>query len=462
MSAMTEVRAILEAEGLGDRLPGLVSRWDQLAEDGLPSASSLRLASVADLVDAGFHEHEAQKLVRALGSSDPGGATRLGASRPASPGMGPMGGGAEPEQAAAAAHATMRASHARVPNATDGAQHRGPFRYTPVTAMTPAEFPAQYGAKLLLNSSQTADAHGTIESLIVITMYNESAEMLDETLDGICDNIMNDCKKNKDPNAWKRWAVCIVADGRQKMNAAVAASDIYDGKTATSALELAKEGEMVSLHMFEGTRERPRKEALEGMLQTYCCCCRSRHVNKICCCARKAEPDLGDRLTAGQGSVRSVQIGGGGSFSGERLTCDRAGPQVGGGDYTQGPGFIEHQPTRVPGPAADASLQDDTSSCFGKICAGSTDDSNYGGSVSGTGLQSYPPLQMIFAVKEENAGKLDSHLWFFDAFADSLRPDFCFLVDVGTVPGPRSLVKLRDTLKTDAKVAGCCGQVISM
>ena len=28
---------------------------------------------------------------------------------------------------------------------------------------------------------------------------------------------------------------------------------------------------------------------------------------------------------------------------------------------------------------------------------------------------------MIFALKEANGGKLDSHLWFFNAFADQLK-----------------------------------------
>jgi len=37
----------------------------------------------------------------------------------------------------------------------------------------------------------------------------------------------------------------------------------------------------------------------------------------------------------------------------------------------------------------------------------------------------YPPLQCVLAIKEANAGKLDSHLWFFSAFCDSLNPTFC-------------------------------------
>jgi hypothetical protein len=38
------------------------------------------------------------------------------------------------------------------------------------------------------------------------------------------------------------------------------------------------------------------------------------------------------------------------------------------------------------------------------------------------------PLQTMFAVKEHNAGKLDSHFWFCCAFADVLDPKYCFMV----------------------------------
>mmetsp|Transcript_1252 Transcript_1252/g.1108 ORF Transcript_1252/g.1108 Transcript_1252/m.1108 type:complete len:113 (+) Transcript_1252:184-522(+) len=34
-----------------------------------------------------------------------------------------------------------------------------------------------------------------------------------------------------------------------------------------------------------------------------------------------------------------------------------------------------------------------------------------------TSVPGTPPLQMMFALKEFNAGKLDTHLWFFEGFA---------------------------------------------
>jgi hypothetical protein len=83
----------------------------------------------------------------------------------------------------------------------------------------PHEFPSAYGSKLQLSRRPTVGGGPTvpsarIETLIVITMYNEKMEDLDFTLDGICDNIDADCERNGDDEAWKRWAVCIIADGR--------------------------------------------------------------------------------------------------------------------------------------------------------------------------------------------------------------------------------------------------------
>ena len=51
----------------------------------------------------------------------------------------------------------------------------------------------------------------------------------------------------------------------------------------------------------------------------------------------------------------------------------------------------------------------------------------------------FQPLQCIFALKQMNAGKLDSHLWFFNAFANQLSPEYTVLLDVGTIPGPDAI-----------------------
>ena len=52
------------------------------------------------------------------------------------------------------------------------------------------------------------------------------------------------------------------------------------------------------------------------------------------------------------------------------------------------------------------------------------------------------PIQAVYALKEHNAGKLNSHLWFFDAFAAQLQPTFTVLLDVGTMPQPSAIWRL--------------------
>lgn len=55
------------------------------------------------------------------------------------------------------------------------------------------------------------------------------------------------------------------------------------------------------------------------------------------------------------------------------------------------------------------------------------------------GLDAYPPLQVMFATKAKNRGKLDSHCWFFDAFSQAIQPEICMLFDAGTRPKPFAL-----------------------
>jgi cellulose synthase/poly-beta-1,6-N-acetylglucosamine synthase-like glycosyltransferase len=71
----------------------------------------------------------------------------------------------------------------------------------------------------------------------------------------------------------------------------------------------------------------------------------------------------------------------------------------------------------------------------------------------------YPPLQTIFGLKERNGGKLDSHLWFFNAFANHLNPKYTFLLDVGTIARQRAICKLYQAFEHDSQVAGVCGEI---
>jgi len=70
-----------------------------------------------------------------------------------------------------------------------------------------------------------------------------------------------------------------------------------------------------------------------------------------------------------------------------------------------------------------------------------------------------PPIHVIFALKEKNSGKLDSHAWFFEAFAEHLKPKYCILIDVGTVPTETAIFRLMRSMDRDPFIAGVCGEL---
>jgi chitin synthase len=69
------------------------------------------------------------------------------------------------------------------------------------------------------------------------------------------------------------------------------------------------------------------------------------------------------------------------------------------------------------------------------------------------------PCQMIFCLKEQNAKKLNSHRWFFNAFGRALMPNVCILLDVGTKPDSKALYHLWKAFDQDSNVAGAAGEI---
>src|SRR5690349_15422428 len=65
----------------------------------------------------------------------------------------------------------------------------------------------------------------------------------------------------------------------------------------------------------------------------------------------------------------------------------------------------------------------------------------------------------MFCLKEKNSKKINSHRWFFNAFAPILDPNVCVLLDVGTRPGDSSLYHLWKAFDVDPLVGGACGEV---
>ncbi|KAJ2922212.1 hypothetical protein H1R20_g14889, partial [Candolleomyces eurysporus] len=69
------------------------------------------------------------------------------------------------------------------------------------------------------------------------------------------------------------------------------------------------------------------------------------------------------------------------------------------------------------------------------------------------------PCQILFCMKEKNQKKINSHRWFFNAFAPLLQPNICILLDVGTRPGNNSLYRLWKTFDLSSNVGGACGEI---
>ncbi|EMD37704.1 glycosyltransferase family 2 protein [Gelatoporia subvermispora B] len=69
------------------------------------------------------------------------------------------------------------------------------------------------------------------------------------------------------------------------------------------------------------------------------------------------------------------------------------------------------------------------------------------------------PTQILFCMKEQNQKKINSHRWFFNAFASMLQPNVCVLLDVGTRPEKKSIYHLWKTFDLNSNVAGACGEI---
>ncbi|KAF7321339.1 Chitin synthase [Mycena kentingensis (nom. inval.)] len=221
-------------------------------------------------------------------------------------------------------------------------RHDAEFLKTRYTAVTcdPDRFEAEgFDLRQNLYGRQT-------ELFIVITMYNEDEILLCRTLHGVMKNIAHLCaRKNSQtwgPEAWKKVVVCIVADGRRKVNPRVldclTLLGVYQpGGPMLNSIDRKE----VTAHLFEYTTSFVIDEKLKFRY-----------------------PDKG-----------------------------------------------------------------------------------------------IVPTQIIFCMKEKNHRKINSHRWFFNAFAPLLQPNVCVLLDVGTRPGPTAIYKLWKAFDVNSSVGGACGEI---
>ncbi|KAJ3255677.1 Chitin synthase, class 2 [Boothiomyces macroporosus] len=98
-----------------------------------------------------------------------------------------------------------------------------------------------------------------------------------------------------------------------------------------------------------------------------------------------------------------------------------------------------------------------------QICITSADDGDL--TLAGT-KDDYFPTQIIFLLKEQNAKKINSHKWFFNAICETIQPKVTMLIDVGTQPSCNSLWHLYRAFERNELVGkfkltegGACGEI---
>ena len=69
--------------------------------------------------------------------------------------------------------------------------------------------------------------------------------------------------------------------------------------------------------------------------------------------------------------------------------------------------------------------------------------------------------RVLICIKENNAGKLNSHWWFFMVFCRYLCPKYCIQMDVGTVPTARCIHLLWTHMEQHQNVAGAASFVLT-
>ncbi|KAI7818429.1 chitin synthase-domain-containing protein [Gamsiella multidivaricata] len=82
-----------------------------------------------------------------------------------------------------------------------------------------------------------------------------------------------------------------------------------------------------------------------------------------------------------------------------------------------------------------------------------------GRTIKNTNKHHYPPIQIVFCLKERHTKKLNSHRWFFNALCPLLKPRITLLTTAGTKIGDGSLFHLWNAFDRNPHTAGACGEI---
>lgn len=102
-----------------------------------------------------------------------------------------------------------------VPSGKHDLEEMSKLRYTAATCDPDDFMSSRYSLRPYLMGRET-------ELFIVMTMYNEDEVLFTKTMNAVIKNIAHLCSRNKSktwgPDGWKKVVVCIVSDGRSKVN----------------------------------------------------------------------------------------------------------------------------------------------------------------------------------------------------------------------------------------------------
>ncbi|KAL6626107.1 chitin synthase-domain-containing protein [Neocallimastix sp. 'constans'] len=98
------------------------------------------------------------------------------------------------------------------------------------------------------------------ELFIVLTMYNEDKFLFSRSMIAVLENIKNMCSEDRfksqwGPNGWQRIVVCIVSDGREKINKQVLQTIGIMGAYNGNVMKDEINGKEVQAHVFEYTSQ---------------------------------------------------------------------------------------------------------------------------------------------------------------------------------------------------------------
>ncbi|KAI0316482.1 chitin synthase [Amylostereum chailletii] len=137
-----------------------------------------------------------------------------------------------------------------VPKGMDHAEEMTKMRYTAATC-DPDDFMRQkYSLRPFLYGRQT-------ELFIVMTMYNEDEVLFCRTMNAVLKNIAHLCGRTKSkmwgPEGWKKVVVCVVSDGRNKVNKRTLHVLSLMGCYQEGIAKDTVSGKDVTAHIFEYT-----------------------------------------------------------------------------------------------------------------------------------------------------------------------------------------------------------------